>query len=87
MTVVTATAALRNPGSVIANRVPIERISALDVFGCLARYPAIYFGSADQNIEEYLAPVFRGNSYYRANESSLESVVSLEHFKVIQSVG
>lgn len=78
MTVVTAMAALRNPGSVNANRAPIEKISVLDVFGCLARYPTLYFGGADQNIEEYLAPVFRGNSYYRANKRAAVDALIVE---------
>jgi len=74
--VLTEMAALRNPGSINANKAPVEHISVLDVFNLLREYPALCFtrstASPEPAIREYLHPGFSGN---RRRQQKMRSAV------------
>ena len=65
-------AALRNPGPVRVARAVVERVSVLDVFGLLGKFPRTYFTAPRahhaKNIRACLRPVFSGNKSYVAKK-------------------
>jgi len=67
-------AALKNRGSINANKLPVEHISVLDIFNLLREYPRIYFADPRRNAEpEILAllrPAFTGNHFHRARQAA-----------------
>jgi hypothetical protein len=58
-------AALRNPGPVMVAKSVVERVSVLDVFGLLGKFPRRYFAAPRarhaKNIHACVRPVFSGN--------------------------
>jgi hypothetical protein len=58
-------AALKNPGRVNVARSVVERVSVLDVFGLLGKFPAKYFAESPNRhaptVRACLRPIFTGN--------------------------
>ena len=83
-------AALRNPGPVMVARDVVERVSVLDVFGLLGKFPRKYFAAPRaqhaQAIRACLRPIYSGNESHRAKNRAKVKTLVAEFAKLFDEV-